>query len=204
MENESIPAGGTLGADSVRRRTELLRRYILPHKNLIYKMCIQFTWNREDVEDNYSEALVNFYRYIESYDPQRPLKTWIYAVTRRLLSDLNSRNQNRLQPSDNVDIQELAGVLPDEEDAGENCMGMENYREYYNDDILGALEQLKPAYREALLLQQAGYKLGEIMEIAYRNGSLKNRNIETVKSRLFLAKSQLRKLLTRDGEARKE
>lgn len=167
-------------------------------------MCIQFTWNREDVEDNYSEALVNFYRYIESYDPQRPLKTWIYAVTKRLLSDLNIRNQNRLQPNDNIDVQDLAGVLPDEGESGENCMGVENYREHYNDEILKALGQLKPAYREALLLQQAGYKLGEIMEIAYRNGSLKNRNIETVKSRLFLAKSQLRKLLTRDGKTRKE
>lgn len=167
-------------------------------------MCIQFTWNQEDVEDNYSEALVNFYRYIESYDPQRPLKTWIYAVTKRLLSDLNSRNQNRLLPNDNVDVQDLAGVLPDDGEAGENCMGMENYREHYNDAILDALARLKPVYREALLLQQAGYKLGEIMEITYRNGSLKNRNIETVKSRLFLAKSQLRKLLTRDGEARKE
>lgn len=204
MENESIPTDGTLSAESVKRRTELLKRYILPHKNLIYKMCIQFTWNQEDIEDNYSEALVNFYRYIESYNPQRPLKTWIYAVTKRLLSDLNSRNQNRLLPNDNIDVQDLAGVLPDEDEPNENYLGMDNYREHYNDTILAALDQLKPAYREALLLQQAGYKLGEIMEIAYRNGSLKNRNIETVKSRLFLAKSQMRKLLTRDGEARKE
>ena len=167
-------------------------------------MCIQFTWNREDIEDNYSEALVNFFRYIESYDPQRPLKTWIYAVTKRLLADLNSRNQNRLPSNENVDVQDIAGWILEEEEAGENCMGIDNYEEHYNDAILAALDQLKPAYREALLLQQAGYKLGEIMEIAYRNGSLKNRNIETVKSRLFLAKSQMRKLLTRDGEARME
>lgn len=167
-------------------------------------MCIQFTWNREDIEDNYNEALVNFFRYIDSYDPRRPLKTWIYAVTKRLLADLNSRNQNRLPANDNVDIQDVVGVLSDEEEDGENCMGMDNYHEFYNDAILAALDQLKPAYREALLLQQAGYKLGEIMEIAYRNGSLKNRNIETIKSRLFLAKSQMRKLLTRDGDPRME
>lgn len=204
MEKESIRADEVLSAESVKRRTELLEKYILPHKNLVYKMCIQFTWNKEDIEDNYNEVLVNFYRYIESYDPRRPLKTWIYAVTKRLLSDLNIRNQNRLLPNENVDVQDLAGWIPDEEEAGENCMGMDNYEEYYNDAILAALERLKPAYREALLLQQAGYKLGEIMEIAYRNGSLKNRNIETIKSRLFLAKSQMRKLLTRDGKPRME
>ena len=167
-------------------------------------MCIQFTWNQEDVEDNYSEALVNFYRYIDSYDPARPVKTWIYAVTKRLLADLNSRNQNRLPSNDNIDIQDIAGCIPDTGEPGENYMGMDNYREHYNDAILSALDRLKPAYREALLLQQAGYKLGEIVEIAYRNGSLKNRNIETVKSRLFLAKSQMRKLLTRDGDPRVE
>lgn len=204
MEKESIRADEVLSAESVKRRTELLEKYILPHKNLVYKMCIQFTWNKEDIEDNYNEVLVNFYRYIESYDPRRPLKTWIYAVTKRLLSDLNIRNQNRLLPNENVDVQDLAGWIPDEEEEGENCMGMDNYEEYYNDAILAALDRLKPAYREALLLQQAGYKLGEIMEIAYRNGNLKNRNIETIKSRLFLAKSQMRKLLTRDGKPRME
>lgn len=40
------------------------------------------------------------------------------------------------------------------------------------------------------------------MEITYRNGTLQAKNVETVKSRLFLAKAQLRKLLTRDGEKR--
>ena len=38
------------------------------------------------------------------------------------------------------------------------------------------------------------------MEITYNNGTLQTRNVETVKSRIFLAKTQLRKLLTRDGE----
>ena len=90
--------------------------------------------------------------------------------------------------------------MADKEEISGNCMGMDNYGELYNDHILKALRQLKPTYREALLLQQAGYKLTEIMEIAYRKGNLKNRNIETIKSRLFLAKSQMRKLLMRNGE----
>lgn len=79
-------------------------------------------------------------------------------------------------------------------------MGMDNYVAYYNDDVLRALNRLRPIYREALLLQQAGYKLEEIMNICYQNGSLKSRNIETVKSRLFLAKNQLRNFINRDGD----
>ena len=132
--------------ESARQRAELLRKYVMPHKNL-----------------NYLEALANFFKYMDSYDPARPVKTWIYAVTKRLVADLNNRNRNRMPPDDNIDISEISSSLSDEDEPSGNSMGMDNYREFYNDDILWALDRLKPIYREALLLQQAGYKLGEIM-----------------------------------------
>ena len=81
-------------------------------------------------------------------------------------------------------------------------MNIDNYVQYYNDDILCALNKIKPIYRESLLLQQAGYKLQEIVDISHQNGNLKTRNIETIKSRLFLTKQQMRKLINRDGETR--
>ena len=174
----------------------------MPHKNLVYSICIKYTYNQEDIEDNYVEALVNFYKYMDSYDPARPVKTWIYAVTKRLVADLNKRNKTRTPPDDSVDVKELRSTLLDECNPSANCMGMNNYKDHYSDEILWALDQIKPIYREAFLLQQAGYKISEIMEITYRNGTLQTKNIETVKSRLFLAKAQLRKLLTRDGEKR--
>lgn len=194
----AIPSDG----ESAKRRTELLQKYVMPHKNLIYSICIKYTYNQEDVEDNYLEALVNFFKYMDSYNPARPVKTWIYAVTKRLVADLNNRNKSRMPSDDNIDISEISSSLPNEDEPSENCMGMDNYHKYYNDDILWALDRLKPIYKEALLLQQAGYKIEEIMEITYRNGTLQTKNVETVKSRLFLAKTQLRKLLTRDGEKR--
>ena len=64
----------------------------------------------------------------------------------------------------------------------------ENYRELFSDEIL---------------LQMGGYKLEEIMEILYQRGCLKTRNLETTKSRIFLAKKKLKERLTRDGK-RKE
>lgn len=187
---------------SAQRRAQLLQKYVMPHKNLVYSICIKYTYNQEDVEDNYVEALVNFFKYMDSYDPAKPVKTWIYAVTKRLVADLNKRNKTRTPPDDRVDIKELRSTLPDEGNPSANSMGMHNYKDYCGDDVLWALEQLKPIYREAFLLQQAGYKISEIMEITYRNGTLQTKNVETVKSRLFLAKAQLRKLLTRDGEKR--
>lgn len=188
--------------ESAKRRAQLLQKYVMPHKNLVYSICIKYTYNQEDIEDNYVEALVNFFKYMDSYDPTKPIKTWIYAVTKRLVADLNKRNKTDTPKDDNVDISELNSILLDECEPTANHININNYKDHYCDDILWALDQLKPIYREALLLQQAGYKIGEIMEISYKNGTLQTRNIETVKSRLFLAKTQLQKLLTRDGKRR--
>ena len=54
-----------------------------------------------------------------------------------------------------------------------------------------------------LTLQQAGYKIGEIVEIAFQNGTLKSKSTETIKSRIFLAKRGMQKLLTSNGEKRR-
>jgi DNA-directed RNA polymerase specialized sigma24 family protein len=114
---------------------------------------------------------------------------------------MNHRN-SAFKRNDDVDVSQIASCLIDESGTNENGVNPDNYRSLYGDDVLTALESLKPIYREALLLQQAGYKLSEIMEISYHNGNLKTKNIETVKSRLFLAKQQMRQLINRDGEKR--
>lgn len=185
----------------IELRTELFNRYILPNRNLVYRLCIRYTFAQEDIADNYSEVLVNFFRYISTYDPKRCILNWIHIVTKRFVAEQN-RRRSRMPVSENVNVASLASALSDEDDTHGNAMGMENYREHYNDDILNALDSLKPIYREALLLQQAGYKLEEIVEISHRNGNLKSRSLDTMKSRIFLAKQQMRKLITPDGEKR--
>lgn len=182
---------------SVRRRTELFTKHILPHKRLIYSICIKFTFEEKHIEDNYSEVLVNLFRYIESYNPERQLKSWIYSVTQRYIFDLNRRNSKMLT-SDNVEVGELPDV-EGEESVSCNCLGMDNYREHYNDDILKALDTLPEIHREALLLQQAGYRMDEIVEISYQNGNLASKNADTIKSRIFLAKKNMRDMLTEEG-----
>jgi DNA-directed RNA polymerase specialized sigma24 family protein len=87
-----------------------------------------------------------------------------------------------------------------EDEPSANEMGIYNYQELYNDDMLSVLDAMKSIHREALLLQEAGYSLKEIAEIEYKKGTLKSHNIETIKSRLFLARQFLKKNLTRDGK----
>lgn len=200
MEQQGKPLSKEELTD-IEQRTELFNRYIRPNRNLVYRLCIRYTYMQENIADNYSEVLLNFFKYISTYDSERSLLNWIHIVTKRFVMEQNRRH-SRLPVSENVNVYSLASSLSDEDDTHGNAMGMENYREFYNDDILNALDSLKPIYREALLLQQAGYKLEEIVEISYRNGNMKSRSLDTMKSRIFLAKQQMRKLITPDGEKR--
>lgn len=184
------------------RRTALFDAYVKPHLRLVYKLCIRYTYDRHDVNDNYTDVLANIYRYIETYDPERSIQTWLHIVTKRYVHDTDERRK-RQQDMWNRDYE--IDTYADEttgDGASYRSMSLDNYRELYSDDILEALDQLKPQYRRAFLLQQAGYKLREIAEIECENGALESRNIETIKSRLFLARQQLRQLLTRDGNRR--
>lgn len=189
---------------SVKERTRLFNELILPNLNLVFRFAIRFSKNPQDIEENYNECLVNLFRYIHTYDPEKNLANWVFVCCQRLIYSLEGK-RSLWKTTDDVNPEEIRSHY--EEDGTEvssNFMGLHNYEEYYNDDILKALVKLKPIYREALLLQQAGYRLEEIMEITHRNGSLKTPNIETVKSRLFLAKQKMRKMIDRDGNERKK
>lgn len=185
--------------ESVRTRTALFHKYVYPYRNLIYHICIRQTRDKENIDDNYNEVLINFFRYVSSYDPRREVKTWLYAITVRMLADLERKN-NRFTREGDVGAMRME-QLPDKPCTAE--VTPENYRELFSDEIVEALEQIGRNYREALLLQMGGYKLEEIMEILYQRGCLRTRNLETTKSRIFLAKKKLRERLTRDGK-RKE
>ena len=176
--------------ESICERTALFNELILPNLNLVYKLSIQFSSHRQDIDENYNECLANLFRYIHT--------------CKRLIVDLD-RRRAAFKTTDDLNPEHIIShYAEDAERVSGNCMGMSNYKEFYNDDILQALERLNPIYREALLLQQAGYKLEEIMEIALRRGTLATRNIETVKSRLFLAKLKMRQRIDRDGNGRKK
>lgn len=171
---------------------------------MIYKLVMNYTTEAQHVESNYYDVLANMYKYIETYDPTRPIHAWLHIITKRYVFDLNKKRSKKQSLYDyKVDVGGYCNHFKDiEVRETANTLTIDNYRELYNDDILYALDQLKEPYRRCLILQQAGYKLKEIAEIEFNYGTLESKNIETVKSRLFLARQQLQQLLTRDGKRR--
>ena len=93
----------------IEQRTELFNRYILPNRNLVYRLCIRYTFLQEDIADNYNEVLVNFFKYITTYDPRRCILNWIHIVTKRFVMEQNRRH-GRLPVAESVDVFKLAPV----------------------------------------------------------------------------------------------
>ncbi|MEB3373791.1 sigma factor [Bacteroides sp. CR5/BHMF/2] len=86
--------------ESIRTRTALFNKYVYPYRNLIYHICIKQTRDNDNIADNYNEVLINFFRYVHSYDPTREVKTWIYAITVRMLADLERKNNRFAREGD--------------------------------------------------------------------------------------------------------
>lgn len=184
----------------IEKRQALFTQYVAPYLNMIYKLCMRYSYSKWDVEENYTEVLVILFRRIHSYDPERSIQTWIHIVTKRYIAELERKKKAHDNKSNDVDIEDLQDEGYDYDGPNSNSMTVENYTELYSDDVLEVLNELKPMHRDALLLQEAGYSLKEIAEIEYKKGVLKSRNIETIKSRLFFARRYLQKNLTRDGK----
>ncbi|WP_370524361.1 RNA polymerase sigma factor [Bacteroides sp. 224] len=182
------------------RRNSLFEKYVTPYLNMVYKLCINYTYNSANVEENYTEVLVNFYRRIETYDPNRSILTWLHIVTKRQIAEIERKRKQLDINNYDQDIEMYADSVFSDSEVSGNTMGVDNYKELYNDDILSVLNGMKSIHRDAFLLQEAGYSLKEIAEIEFKKGTLKSRNIETVKSRLFLARQHLKNHLTRDGK----
>ena len=202
MEKPICEAGFTdpeLDPQVASLRNRLFEKYVAPYYNMIYKLCMNYTYNPANVQENYNEVLINFFRRIETYDPNRSIHTWLHIVTKRQIAELERRRNRHNNKNDDHDIEDFCNCAQATEPSA-NVMGIDNYRELYNDDILAVLDSMKPIHKDALLLQEAGYSLKEIADIEYNKGTLKSRNIETVKSRLFLARQYLKKHLTRDGK----
>lgn len=195
MKQTAKPLNKILKEEDLKKKNELFYTYIYPNRRLVKYLCWKYSCPRQEIEDNYIEALTNLYKYIHTYDPNKSIETWIHISTKRLIYELNYKYQ-KFKRDNNQDINEIAETHATLNHMSEKEVSIENYRSFYSDRILNALDQLNSKYKEAFLLSQTGYSLKEIVEITHKNGNLKNSNIETVKSRIHLARIQLQTLLT--------
>jgi RNA polymerase sigma factor (sigma-70 family) len=190
----------TLTDEETQRRNQLFNELIKPKFRMIYKLTRQYTNDFADVKEFYYSVLTILYKGIETYDPTTDIRPWIHICTKRHVYKLNRERWKQEQRKDfDCNVSEQVAGSYELDDISANAMTIDNYRTMLSDDILIALDGLKPMYRDAFILQTTGYSLKEIAEIEYEKGNLSSPNIDTIKSRLFLARQQLRNSLHRNG-----
>lgn len=74
-----------------RAYRELVRRYQTPVVNLAWRI----TGSAEDAAEVAQEAFIRVLRSLHTYDPDRPLKTWLFKIAANLALDAIRRRKRR-------------------------------------------------------------------------------------------------------------
>jgi len=167
-------------------KNELFNKYILPEKDFICRLCRKYSKSEYEYQEYHSEVMFRIFSGIETYNPELHIRPWLYTIIQRIIAKSWSE-QNKLLKTDFVDVENLS-FDPIESETSSNFMGIDNYQQFYSDDILQALNMINPISRNAILLQQSGYKLKEIADKLYATSLIKNNSTASVKYHLRIGK----------------
>lgn len=166
---------------------ELVEKY----QGKVINMCFGMLSNREDAYDAAQEVFLKIYRHIGSFKGQSSLSTWIYKITVNVCNDaLRKRSRAAvvsLTPDDDdKSPHEIADDSPSPDEAAQSKEVVSAVR--------AAIDELKPEYREVILLC-------DIEGLSYEEAALAaGCPMGTVKSRLNRARKMLREILSEKRE----
>jgi RNA polymerase sigma-70 factor (ECF subfamily) len=164
----------------------LIERFQHPVYSLVYRLMS----DPADSGDVVQEVFLKVFRSVGSFRGQSSLKTWIYRIAvneasnhRRWFS--RRRGQEVGLDAEQPDGRTLNQVLPD---PGPNPFELVVDQEMYS-SIEAALQQIRPVFREAVVLRDVeGLSYEEIAEIL-------RVSLGTVKSRILRGREALRECL---------
>lgn len=184
--DESLAAQAQSGA--AEAFSELVRRFQRP----VYSLVVRLVRDRGLAEDLAQEAFVRAWRKLASYDSSRPFRSWMFKIAHNLAIDELRRQRPETVPIEEPESEglDLLGRLRDRtaEDPGER---MDRSRAL--GQLEAALGDLRPAYREVILLRfREGLAYEEIAEIM-------DLPLGTVKTHIFRARKELVEAVTAAG-----
>jgi RNA polymerase sigma-70 factor (ECF subfamily) len=165
-----------------RRDAHAWQTLIDRHQEWTVNLAYQFAGEIETARDLAQDVFVRVYESLDSYDGQRPFRTWFMSIARNICIDFYRKRKRRT----GVDIAEeqWAAVPSDEEGADVRVERQERSRV-----LMAALDQLGSISRDAIVLRDLQGLSHE--EIAAIDGIA----IGTVKSRISRARSDLARTL---------
>jgi RNA polymerase sigma-70 factor, ECF subfamily len=171
------------------------QQLVVSQHRRVYAICYRFTGSSFDAEDLTQEVFLKLYKNLSSFDTQKgSFQTWITTLARNLLVD-HFRRTRQDRATDSIDASfdgeddgpTIADRLADPRASQEKHVANVQLR----DRIQGALKQLSPELREAVILR-------DLEDMDYKEISQVLRIPEgTVKSRISRGRGELARLLQR-------
>lgn len=149
---------------------EFIKRY----QAQLFSFCLSFIKDKTEAEDMVQETFLKFYTAIESINPDKNLKSYIFKIARNLCLD-NLKKKKPIYKKSPPEMESLTNPYL------EYCKSQEEKMLYL------AMEELNENEKTSILLKyRSGLKYSEISEVL-------NRSESAVESILFRAKKKLRK-----------
>jgi RNA polymerase sigma-70 factor (ECF subfamily) len=148
-------------------------RLLTETSTLAFRVAYSVLRHREDAEDVAQEAYIKAHRNFQTLRNRDRFRSWLVRITWRLALDRQRADHRRLAREDTHGAAAVTSALPHER----------------SQDILQAIDTLPAKLRLTLALAAIeGYDIGEVAHLLQIPEG-------TVKSRLFLARQQLKELL---------
>ncbi len=157
------------------------------YQNPVYNLAYRMLGNGPEAEDAAQEAFIRAYRYLDSYDPNRPFSTWLLSIASHYCIDqLRRRRIDWLPLKEEIaEPVRLASASPNPE-----TVVTERDREAWVQDLMGSLS---PTDRAAMTLHywyDCPYdEIADVLDLT----------VSAVKSRLYRARRALAEQM--EGEA---
>ena len=161
--------------------TTEFNQQLLSYENNLRRFAISLTANRDDAEDLVQETYTKAFSYRERLSDYSNLKSWMLSIMKNTFINNYHKASRRYSSTDEDSHNWMLNSIDDEGKTGPDSR-------YSECEILAAVQELDPEYRDPFKMHLKGYKYKEIADTL-------NLNIGTVKSRIFTARKLLMEAL---------
>ncbi len=167
-------------------RNQAFRRFVVPELDLLLRVALRLTRNRQDAEDLVQDTLVRAYRALDRFDGAHA-RAWLLTIMR----NANRNRARRRWPELFADEDRALAVLPAHGADGREGPAESVTEALPDATLIDALRRLSPAHRAVVALV-------DIDGLSYHEAAdLLDVPIGTVTSRLHRARRKLRTRLQR-------
>ncbi|WP_121604029.1 RNA polymerase sigma factor [Virgibacillus sp. Bac332] len=139
------------------------------------RTAFAITKNQSDASDIVQETFIRVYRNIDSYDMSRSFKAWFYQI---LINETRRYMKKKTKQARSIESDQLLDFLHQQTEEA-----------YHFDDLYLAMDKLEENHRTVIILKYLnGFTEKDIAEVL-------ELNVNTVKSRLFKARKQLKGMM---------